>query len=140
VVDDQVVVTNTGNLCRTLLLIGSFALIPYAFIGECTRTVEHRLSVEARAFDLAGAPLAKVQDPRSSEILNVYDTSGREPLLRREYAIVVEVEASLRQSHDPDAMQKAGREEAKEAVRQLVTRAAEDIRAALGAQAPLAGR
>jgi len=92
VVDDHVLPLMTGNGCYlTLFVTGCFLLVPAFFMGLCTKTFEHRLSVEARVFDVSGAPVTKIQDSSSNEMLNVYDTSTLTPVLRKEYPVAVDI-------------------------------------------------
>lgn len=128
VVDDHVVSKNTGVGCRVALtMTGSLLLVPVFFLGMCTQSAEHRLSVEARVYDLEGAPITKVRDENSNEMLNVYDTSSLTPLLRKEYPVSVVVTRSVFSDPSGDELIEDERKEAAEAMRQILAGSLSDV-------------
>lgn len=141
VVDDHVITTNTGMGCRTALLTtGSFVLVPLFFLGMCTTTVEHRLSVEARVYDLEGAPISKVRDENSNELLNVYDTSTLSPILRKEYPVKVILTVGTFSVPEGDELIELEKQEAAEAMRQLLAQSLSDVSRAVGHPQRVAAR
>jgi hypothetical protein len=132
VVEDNVVVTSTGGGCYAALLItGSFTLIPLFFLGACTASAEHRMTVEARVFDLSTAQVKKVQDSNSNELLNVYDTSTLTPILRKEYPIKVIVTVGVGKASSllagGEERLELSKQEALEATRQLLAQSIDDV-------------
>jgi hypothetical protein len=128
VVEDHVLVTNSGSGCAmAMTLTGSLVLIPIFFEGLCTRTVEHRLNVEARVFDLDNASVSKVRDDNSNELLNVYDTSTLAPVLRKEYEVKVSLTSSVWNVPTGDDMINLEKQEAGEAIRQVLAQSLEDV-------------
>ncbi|HEY2368407.1 MAG TPA: hypothetical protein VGH87_18550 [Polyangiaceae bacterium] len=128
VVEDHVLVTNTGSGCTmAITLTGSLVLLPIFFEGLCTRTVEHRLNVEARVFDLEGASISKVRDDNSNELLNVFDTSTMSPVLRKEYSVKVSLTSSVWNVPTGDDLINLEKEEAGEAVRQVLAQSLDEV-------------
>ncbi len=141
VVDDHVTVTNTGVACNMALVgTGSLMLVPLFFLGLCTRTSEHSMSVEARVFDLDDASVSKIRDDNSNELLNVYDTSAMSPLLRREYPVKVVVTSGTYNVPQGDDLIEYEKQEAAEAIRQVLAQSLSDVGRALSANRRVASR
>ncbi len=130
VIEDTTVVLSSGGLCFGLLVgFGSLTLVPLAFLGLCSRTAEHRMTVEARIFETGGMPVKQIQDSSSNEMLNIYDTSAATPVLRKTYPIDIKVKAGLFHHPLPNSEEQLAlfREEASEAARQLLAGSLNDI-------------
>lgn len=131
VVEDHVRIVNSGAACTvTLTITGSFTLVPFFFIGLCTRTAEHDLTIEARVFDVSRTAVQRIQDSSSNEMLNVYDTSSLPPILRKEYHVAVDVEGRAFLPATDEVLE-ISKKEAGEAVRQLLDRSLDDVARAL---------
>ena len=131
VTEDQVTVISKGGLCEGLILgLGWIPFfIPYAFVGLCTGKADHRLTIEARVYNTDGVPVQRVQDSSSNDMLNVYDTSNAEPLLRKNYTIKYRVTISVLKRLEPNSPEEAEflRKEAIEATRQVLATSLNDV-------------
>jgi len=136
VVEDHVLITNDGKTCTLgLLMVGCVTIIPLFFMGLCTVEAEHRMTVEARLFDLKDASVNRVQDNFSNEMLNVYDTSVLKPLVRKEIPISLVVSHGVSAKQTGEEKLALSREEARETVRQALANSTNDISAVLSKSA-----
>ncbi len=132
VVEDVVVNVRSGLGCRMALIVtGSLLIIPAFFAGMCTQADEHRLTVEARVYDLQGAAVTKIRDDNSNELVNVFDTTGITPILRKEYPVVVRVSSMAGAKLSDEELLEAYRKEAGEAMRQILRESLEDVNKAM---------
>jgi len=94
------------------------------------------MTVEARVFDTGTAKVTKVRDSDSNEMLNVLDRSTMTPpILRREYQVHMTVERSVFAKQTEEEIVEFARQEAREAIRQILTASLPDIGSAISTTA-----